>query len=323
MKGGALVPMERTAAVSFPDTVRAETKEMIHASLSENTLLAYGRAWDRWETWLAENNLQVHEATDELIANYLAQLYGAGYAPTSITLALSGIRFRYKDLGLDYVAGDITRATLQGIRRRGRDRGRGQAPGATIENVHLVARKLSENGTLRGLRDALILSVMSDALLRASELLGLKVSNAAVEPDGTGRLFLDHSKTDQEGDGAVLFMGSPTMRIFSAYVHRAQLGADDPLIIGIDRWDRPGAKGKQLTRQALNKITRRIGRAHFGIGNLSSHSFRVGSAQSLVARGAGLAELQEVGRWKSPEMPAHYSRGQRASRNAIARLVYG
>ena len=40
-------------------------------------------------------------------------------------------------------------------------------------------------------------------------------------------------------------------------------------------------------------------------GGVSGHSLRVGSAQSHVAAGAGLVELQEAGDWQTPTMPAH------------------
>ena len=57
-------------------------------------------------------------------------------------------------------------------------------------------------------------------------------------------------------------------------------------------------------------------------GRVSGHSLRVGSAQSLVAAGAGLVELQEAGDWQTPTMPAHYARHQLAARGAVAKLRY-
>ena len=41
-----------------------------------------------------------------------------------------------------------------------------------------------------------------------------------------------------------------------------------------------------------------------------------------VRAGTELTNLQNAGRWQSPSMPARYSRGQRASRGAVARY-YG
>ena len=68
---------------------------------------------------------------------------------------------------------------------------------------------------------------------------------------------------------------------------------------------------KRRAKQA--GITRRV----------SGHSLRVGAAQSLVAEGASLVDVQVAGRWKSSSMPAYYVRNQEASRGAVARLRGG
>ena len=57
-----------------------------------------------------------------------------------------------------------------------------------------------------------------------------------------------------------------------------------------------------------------------GIEGASGHGLRVGTAQDLTAAGYGLAELQNAGRWQSPDMPGRYSRGQAAGLGAVARL---
>ena len=58
------------------------------------------------------------------------------------------------------------------------------------------------------------------------------------------------------------------------------------------------------------------------VGFISGHSLRVGSAISLAQAGASVVEMQVAGRWKSPQMPAHYARGELAEQGAIARFKY-
>ena len=62
-----------------------------------------------------------------------------------------------------------------------------------------------------GLRDAALLAVASDGLLRVSEIAALDVGDVQAEADGSGRLVVGESKTDQEGQGAVLYLGAPTV----------------------------------------------------------------------------------------------------------------
>ena len=57
-------------------------------------------------------------------------------------------------------------------------------------------------------------------------------------------------------------------------------------------------------------------------GFISGHSLRVGSAVSLAQAGASVVEMQVAGRWKSPQMPAHYARGELVEQGAIARFKY-
>ncbi len=49
------------------------------------------------------------------------------------------------------------------------------------------------------MRDAAILAVASDALLRVGEVAALQVDDIAFEADGSGIVTIRSSKTDQEG----------------------------------------------------------------------------------------------------------------------------
>ena len=68
-------------------------------------------------------------------------------------------------------------------------------------------------------------------------------------------------------------------------------------------------------RLSMAQISRHIdSMAHAaGLGEgYSSHSGRVGLAIRMTRRGAPLQAVQTHGRWKSPQMPARYTRGEKA-----------
>ena len=151
-----------------------------------------------------------------------------------------------------------------------------------------------------------------------AQILGLQVADIAAEADGSGRLTV-HAKTDQEGRGAVLFVGESTMRRLAAWRDAAGI-EDGPLFRRIRRGDHVEASA--ITDCAARSIIQ--ARATAGIeGRVSGNSLRIGAAQSLAAAGAGLVELQQTGRWDSPSMLAHYTRGQLAAPGAVARLRHG
>ena len=78
------------------------------------------------------------------------------------------------------------------------------------------------NARRRGLVDIALISVMRDALLRRSEAAAIEWTHIATEPDGSGRLTIPSSKTDQEGEGVVLYLGPPTMRAVNKIRPRQQ-----------------------------------------------------------------------------------------------------
>ena len=66
---------------------------------------------------------------------------------------------------------------------------------------------------------------------------------------------------------------------------------------------------------AISQISRRVDSMAriAGLGDgYSSHSGRVGLAIRMTRRGAPLQAVQTHGRWKSPQMPARYTRGEKA-----------
>ena len=61
--------------------------------------------------------------------------------------------------------------------------------------------------------------------------------------------------------------------------------------------------------------------ASAAVAGIEGHNLRVATAQDLTAAGYGLAELQNAGRWQSPDMPGRYSpRPSRRAGGAVARL---
>ena len=153
--------------------------------------------------------------------------------------------------------------------------------------------------------DVALASVMRDAMLRRSEAAALEWADVELRPDGSGRLRVRRSKTDQEGEGAVQYLGKGT----AAAVREIRPGNPDPdaHVFGL-------RSGRSVARR-LAAMARAAGLE----GAFSGHSARIGMARDLVA---AVAAVQVAGRWKSPRMPAHYARGELAARGAVARF-YG
>ncbi len=285
-----------TVSSAAPKSISAgrAARQLQAQSLSANTLRAYSRTLGRFRSWL-----DGREPTDTSLSDYLAHLHAAGKAPSTIAQVRSAVR--YADRKADTtVAGPQSETTLAGIRREGRSRGRGQATGLTWSRTDAI-QVLLRPRSLQALRDAALIAVMSDAMLHASEAVAVQVQGITTEADGTGRLAVHQSKTDQKGTGAVLYLGAPTLQRVQAWLTRAGIESG-PVFRSVRKAG--SVTGSALTTRSVSRIIKRIAEPLGITGRVSSHSFRVGSAQSLVERGATLTETQLAGRWKSARMPA-------------------
>ena len=63
---------------------------------------------------------------------------------------------------------------------------------------------------------------------------------------------------------------------------------------------------------SMSQISRRVDRMARAAGLGEGYSGRVGQAIRMTRRGAPLQAMQTHGRWKSPSMPARYTRSEKA-----------
>ena len=286
---------KRTARSESVSTLTPAASKLAGASLAENTRRAYQSALNRIQGYLQEQGQDLTALHDSQLAEYLTALHESGSSPASATLACAAVRFLAKATGQPSPVGPLSGRVLAGIRRQGKDRGRGQVQGLQWSQADTAAALASSGGQdLAGLRDAALIALMSDCLLRVSEAVALEVDDLQIETNGTGRLTVRQSKTDQEGAGAVLFAGAPTISRVRAWMKAAAIESG-PLFRRVRRWGIVGAA--PLSTQAVRSIIKRRATAADLQGRFSGHSLRVGSAQSLAASGASLVEMQTAVRW--------------------------
>ena len=328
-------PTDRPSAIEGEGRAAAspDVHVLMEASLAPRTREAYRSEWKKLSAWLGARPL-----CDELLAEYLAFLHKKGLAPASVSLALAAVRCVCRLADAESPVGPMTTSVMGGVRREGRGRGRGQVAPIRFRDADLLAmmieRETSPSSPEAAARDAALVSTMSDAMLRVSELVAVRWQDLYWEPDGSGRLTVPVSKSDQEGQGAILYLGSLTVTRLRVWRKLQRRNAGDFVFTGIRRGG--SIQPTPLTRQSVRRLvvahSKRYLPGLFPDGDTggedvgtgaSSHSFRIGSAQSLARRGATLPQLQIAGRWKSPSMPAVYCRNEAAGSGAMARLRYG
>ena len=249
------------------------------------------------------------------MAGYLGALFDRGLAAASAGTAVAALKDRARREGGPCPVGERTRQALCGFRRAAAGRGAGQVDGIRWEEADRMAELAESRGT-GGLRDALLVRIMSDCLLRGAEASALDVSDIRFV-DGWLSVEVRRSKTDQEGRGAVLYAGPETARLARRWLKAAGAAAG-PLFRPVNKAGRVAQT--RLSVRSVRSIVKRCA-ADAGIGgSVSGHSLRAGSAQSLRDAGATMAELMAAGRWTRAETVARYTREQDAATGVVARL---
>ena len=134
-------------------------------------------------------------------------------------------------------------------------------------------------------------------LLRRSVAAALTWGDVGFRDDGTALITLRRSKSDQEAEGVVLYLGREAAQ---------------------DLLDSGASVLGMTTRNIGMRVTAAAKAAGLG-ESFTGHSGRVGMAQDLAAAGVELPALMNAVRWKSSKMPARYTERQAADHGAVAR----
>lgn len=302
-----IVPMEKSSENQL--AIHEQTKELIKASIAPNTEKAYKHALAGLHAFLEGRQLD-----DGNLATYITHLHTAGKSPSTISQVVAAVKWTLKHSNTP-LALPITNATLAGIRRDGKERGRGQVDGLIWNDVERVCITAELENTKAGYRDAAMIRLMSDCLLRVSEVVAVNCGHFKSKT-----LHIPSSKTDVEGKGESLYVTDGTRDVIGKYKEMSGVSRG-ALFRYIRRGDH--VQTSRLHPHSARRIIQKRAKA-VGIENfISGHSLRVGTAVSLAQAGATVVDMQVAGRWKSSQMPAHYAKAELAERGAIARFKDG
>ena len=248
-------------------------------------------------------------ASPEVVAAYAAELVAEGKSMSTVRVAVSAIVDVHRSVDLESPVNAGVSVTLRGLARRV---GASQKQAKPLDADALAAIRAtaftprrSRGGSLeseafalkRGRLDIALASVLSDAGLHVSEAVQLRWRAVLDTETGAGLVYIERSKTDQTGEGAYVAITPETLTALK------QLRQDSGVMTDADA---------PVFGLAMSQISRRVDSMAriAGLGDgYSSHSGRVGLAIRMTRRGA---PLQTYGRWKSPSMPARYTRGEKA-----------
>jgi len=204
-----------------------------------------------------------------------------------------------------------------------------QARGLGMAEIQTFLKSPGNN--LPTLRERAMLCVAYDAMTRRSELIAIDVEDLKLLEDGTGRLLIRRSKTDQAGEGHVAYLSRQTVGFLKAWLKAAGI-KEGPVfrrIIGRGTvtYDKKG-KGRiggrlspEAVARAFKAVARYLKLPAEDIEGISGHSVRVGATQDLLALNVDLASVMREGRWTTVRMPMRYGEHVMAARGGMARAA--
>ena len=246
-------------------------------------------------------------ASPEQVAAFLAELAEEGKSVATLRLAKSALAAVHRSTGhQEPTDNEGVRKVMAGIARVN---GRPQRHAKPLTETAMAAVKATamqprrhrgravraENAWAaqrRGQVYVALLSVLRDGLLGRSEAAALRWGDVEYQGDGSARIHVRRSKTDQEAEGTVLYIGPDAAAALMAIMPEG-FSVVDPstLVFGL----------------SSSQISRRVNAAGLGDG-FTDHSGRVDMAQDLVKSGVELPALMTAERWKSSKMPVRYTK---------------
>ncbi|MBB3228173.1 integrase [Luteibacter sp. Sphag1AF] len=201
----------------------------------------------------------------------------------------------------------------------------------TVRRVAAGLRPVAEHAQRRRrARDAAMLHVAYDLMMRSAELVAMEWARLMPLPHGGATYRLGKTKTDQAGVGRTLYLRPATLAALDAWrtqssqgefvfhaisddVHLDPAGAPSEAVGAQWQTRRERARQREQrplgTREVSAVFRRAVSLAGLDLDLhwLTGHSARVGAAQDMVRAGSSTAQVQVAGRWASERMPIRYA----------------
>lgn len=276
----------------------------LDGAYAPNTLRSYYADACWFVDWCDKRNLTPFPLGSDALCACIEWHQGT-YTYTSLRRRIVSLR-RINTL-LGFEDDSRTEDVYLAIRRLKRATGRPPKQAVGI-NESLLSRMIdAQPATLVGIRNRAILSLGYDFLARRSELAALRASDVTQCPDGTLRGLIRRSKTDQYGQGRLVFGSARSTKLLKSWL-RHRPSHIEPLFCALSSGT---CLERALCDRSINEIIKRgllkvKGVARPNYKDISGHSLRVGAAQDLLIKGYDIGAIMRAGGWSDVTTVSRY-----------------
>ena len=255
----------------------------LERGLSRNTLEAYRSDLQQFGEFLGRRGVNPLEVSSADLAAFVSELASgregkSAVAPATLQRNIACLRSFYRHLRRDQVLDRDPTSELRPPRSSGR------LPKVLSRDEVGLLLAQPRGSSPAALRDRALLETMYACGLRASEAIGLELSELDLE----GGILRAHGKGSKE---RIVPIGRKAIETLQAYLVRGR-----PALVGIAEESHVfvNLRGAGLSRQGLYKIVQRHARSAGLEHRMSPHTLRHSFATHLLAGGCDLRSLQEM-----------------------------
>jgi integrase len=285
----------------------------------EATLRAWRFDWAAFLAFCKPRGLLPLPASPVTVTAYIEACGEAGKKPATVRRYLATIACAHRAAKLLNPNDDEdVKLALKGLYNRSPKRQRQ----AKALGWYQIKRFLITAGDgIRADRERALLVVAYDTMARRSELVALDVEDFSFMEDGSGRVIIRRSKTDQAGEGSLAYLSPDTVAYLRVWLRASGIknGAVFRRLIGRRRI---GARLQvDSIAQTFKRVAEFVGMSEEEMRQVSGHSIRVGATQDMLAFNIDLASVMQAGRWKTTVMPMRYGEEVQAGLGGMARTA--
>jgi len=306
-------------------TVVERMRSYAAASRAENTWKAYQSDLKHFARWCAELGItEPVPAEPRLVAAYLTE-YAGDLAVSTLSRRLYALSALHRISGHPAPTdAPEVQAVWSGIKRTHGTAPNQKAPTRT-KVISAMLEPLGDSPI--DVRDRALLLIGFAGAFRRSELVAFDVDDITDTDDGL-HIVVRHSKSDQEGEGAVVgvpYGSNPAtcpVRAWRAWLTvRDEAGLTDavPAFLSIAKGGK--ISDRRLPGRVVAGIVKRRAAAAGLDGDFAAHSLRAGFATEAFGNAVPEFSVMRHGRWKSSSSMRGYIReGSLWGDNAAAKL---
>ncbi|HZP11567.1 MAG TPA: site-specific integrase [Nevskiaceae bacterium] len=322
------MPEERVAAeaeaLDRPDIPAHADEERLAqlkaASRSKNTQRGYRSDWKAFETWCKASGRVALPATPATVERFIVAQDRAGRKYASICRRMSGIRDRHCEHGhASPTSSEEVKKVLRGLRRDPSRPPPNPKIALTAAEVLMMLAQTRKDAT--GVRDRALIVLGYQSSRRRSEISSLDLADVSIHDAGI-EVRVRRSKTDQEGEGLVNWIGAEAnpaacpVRLLRAWLE-VRGDRPGPLFWPCRRGGHPWFA--RLSGQAICEIVQALA-AKVGIdpARVGAHSLRAGLITEAMLAGHSVVDVMKHTGHKSVGTLSGYVRPRDPFRKNVA-----